>query len=66
MQIDDNADSWLTCMACCILIRFKQYGMMQALKSTTNLNDMLQYKFQMGITIAQLKIPQKDHILEYL
>ena len=28
MQIDDNADSWLTCMACCILIRLKQYGIM--------------------------------------
>ena len=26
MQIDDNADSWLTCIACCILINFKQYG----------------------------------------
>ena len=35
MQIDDNADSWLTCIACCILIKFKQYGIMQALKPTT-------------------------------
>ena len=38
MQIDDNADSWLTCIACCILIKLKQYGIMQALKSTTHFN----------------------------
>ena len=23
MQIDDNADSWLTCIACCILIKIQ-------------------------------------------
>ena len=39
MQIDDNADSWLTCIAFCNLIKFKQHGMI--LKSTTHLSEYL-------------------------